>query len=88
MSPLIEWLFEVSMISINNETLGVITKADRIDRGLEEDTMTLVKNQKLKLKKGFVMVKCRTYEELKNQLSLKVALENEKKFFKEHAYFR
>uniref|UniRef100_A0A670YTB5 MX dynamin like GTPase 1 n=1 Tax=Pseudonaja textilis TaxID=8673 RepID=A0A670YTB5_PSETE len=51
-------------------TLGILTKPDLIDEGTENETVDIVRNQRVPLKKGYMIVKCRGQSDLTNKLSL------------------
>ncbi|XP_070606577.1 interferon-induced GTP-binding protein Mx2-like isoform X1 [Erythrolamprus reginae] len=68
-------------------TLGILTKPDLIDEGTENETVDVVRNQRVPLKKGYMIVKCRGQSDLTNKLSLEDAIKKEKEFFEEHTFF-
>uniref|UniRef100_A0A670YTD9 MX dynamin like GTPase 1 n=1 Tax=Pseudonaja textilis TaxID=8673 RepID=A0A670YTD9_PSETE len=61
-------------------TLGILTKPDLIDEGTENETVDIVRNQRVPLKKGYMIVKCRGQSDLTNKLSL------EDKIIPEHGF--
>ncbi|XP_059210557.1 interferon-induced GTP-binding protein Mx-like [Centropristis striata] len=69
-------------------TLGVLTKPDLVDKGTEETVVAVVHNEVIPLKKGYMIVRCRGQEEIKKKVSLTEAIEREKAFFRDHAYFK
>ncbi|XP_027134816.1 interferon-induced GTP-binding protein Mx [Larimichthys crocea] len=68
-------------------TLGILTKPDLVDKGTEEMVVDIVHNDVIHLKKGYMIVKCRGQKEITEKVSLPEAIEREKAFFKDHAYF-
>uniref|UniRef100_A0A670YT44 MX dynamin like GTPase 1 n=1 Tax=Pseudonaja textilis TaxID=8673 RepID=A0A670YT44_PSETE len=68
-------------------TLGILTKPDLIDEGTENETVDIVRNQRVPLKKGYMIVKCRGQSDLTNKLSLEDAVKKEREFFEEHKFF-
>ncbi|XP_039225181.1 interferon-induced GTP-binding protein Mx-like isoform X2 [Crotalus tigris] len=68
-------------------TLGILTKPDLIDEGTEDETIDIVRNQRVPLKKGYMIVKCRGQSDLINKLSLEDAIKKEREFFEEHKFF-
>uniref|UniRef100_A0A671MM54 Uncharacterized protein n=1 Tax=Sinocyclocheilus anshuiensis TaxID=1608454 RepID=A0A671MM54_9TELE len=69
-------------------TLGILTKPDLVDKGMEETVVRTVNNEVIPLKKGYMIVKCRGQNEINDKLDLVRALEKERHFFDEHAHFR
>ncbi|XP_073526941.1 interferon-induced GTP-binding protein Mx2-like [Phyllobates terribilis] len=68
-------------------TLGILTKPDLVDKGSEPDVVSVVRNLVYKLKKGFMIVKCRGQSEIQSNTSLETALQNEQAFFEDHEHF-
>ncbi|XP_068599100.1 interferon-induced GTP-binding protein Mx-like [Brachionichthys hirsutus] len=68
-------------------TLGILTKPDLVDKGTEESVVDIVHNEVIHLKKGYMIVKCRGQQEITEKVSLSEAIEREKAFFEDHAYF-
>uniref|UniRef100_A0A8C6V0J1 Interferon-induced GTP-binding protein Mx n=1 Tax=Neogobius melanostomus TaxID=47308 RepID=A0A8C6V0J1_9GOBI len=68
-------------------TLGILTKPDLVDIGTEETVVDTVHNEVINLKKGFMIVRCRGQKEIKDKVSLPEAIEKEKAFFRDHAFF-
>jgi vacuolar protein sorting-associated protein 1 len=66
-------------------TIGVITKIDIMDRGTDAKRMIL--NQEVPLRLGFVGVKNRAQEDIKNQVPVKEAIEKEKIWFSQHQIY-
>ncbi|XP_033481506.1 interferon-induced GTP-binding protein Mx-like [Epinephelus lanceolatus] len=69
-------------------TLGILTKPDLVDKGTEETVVKVVHNEVIPLKKGYMIVRCRGQQEITDKVSLNEALEREKAFFKDNAYFQ
>ncbi|XP_056610040.1 interferon-induced GTP-binding protein Mx-like isoform X6 [Triplophysa dalaica] len=69
-------------------TLGVLTKPDLVDKGMEEAVVKIVKNLEIPLEKGYMIVKCRGQQDINDKLNLAEALEKERMFFKASAHFR
>ncbi|XP_027131550.1 interferon-induced GTP-binding protein Mx [Larimichthys crocea] len=65
-------------------TLVILTKPDLVKKGTEETVIDIVHNEVIHLKKGYMIVKCK---EITEKVSLPEAIEREKAFFKDHAYF-
>ncbi|XP_051762873.1 interferon-induced GTP-binding protein Mx isoform X3 [Ctenopharyngodon idella] len=74
--------------STGQRTLGILTKPDLVDKGMEETVVRTVNNQVIQLKKGYMIVKCRGQQDINEKLDLVKALEKERHFFDEHAHFR
>ncbi|XP_029006952.1 interferon-induced GTP-binding protein Mx-like isoform X2 [Betta splendens] len=68
-------------------TLGILTKPDLVDEGTEDTVLKIVNNEVVHLKKGYMIVRCQGQKEITEQVSLTEAIEREKAFFKDHAYF-
>uniref|UniRef100_A0A3Q3IP22 Interferon-induced GTP-binding protein Mx n=2 Tax=Monopterus albus TaxID=43700 RepID=A0A3Q3IP22_MONAL len=68
-------------------TLGILTKPDLVDKGTEETVVHVVCNDIIPLKKGYMIVRCRGQQEIREKVSLTEAIEREKAFFKEHMHF-
>ncbi|KAK2880991.1 hypothetical protein Q8A67_018259 [Cirrhinus molitorella] len=73
--------------STGERTLGILTKPDLVDKGMEETVVRTVNNEVIKLTKGYMIVKCRGQNDINDKLDLAKALENERKFFEEHPHF-
>ncbi|KAK7154288.1 hypothetical protein R3I94_007591 [Phoxinus phoxinus] len=69
-------------------TLGILTKPDLVDKGMEQLVVRTVNNQVIPLMKGYMIVKCRGQQDINEKLGLVKALEKERLFFDEHAHFR
>ncbi|XP_067266821.1 interferon-induced GTP-binding protein Mx-like isoform X2 [Chanodichthys erythropterus] len=74
--------------STGQRTLGILTKPDLVDKGMEETVVKTVNNQVIPLKKGYMIVKCRGQQDINEKLDLVKALEKERHFFDEHSHFR
>ncbi|XP_065836282.1 interferon-induced GTP-binding protein Mx2-like [Oscarella lobularis] len=69
-------------------TVGVLTKPDLVDRGTERSIVEIARNKSsFKLKLGFTLVKCRSQMNIDGDMSLKEALEEEKRFFRFNEHF-
>ncbi|XP_036386686.1 interferon-induced GTP-binding protein Mx-like [Megalops cyprinoides] len=69
-------------------TIGVLTKPDLVDKGMEERILSIIRNELIPLKRGYTIVRCRGQKEIDGKVSLSDALNLEKTFFKEHQQFR
>ncbi|KAG7477844.1 hypothetical protein MATL_G00073850 [Megalops atlanticus] len=69
-------------------TIGVLTKPDLVDKGMEEGILSIIRNELIPLKRGYAIVRCRGQKEIKEKVSLSDALNLEKTFFKGHQHFR
>ncbi|KGL75550.1 Interferon-induced GTP-binding protein Mx, partial [Tinamus guttatus] len=68
-------------------TLGILTKPDLVDKGTEESIVKILRNQIVPLKKGYMIVKCRGQQDIRNNLTLASAIQQEKVFFETHKHF-
>uniref|UniRef100_A0A8C3BB19 MX dynamin like GTPase 2 n=1 Tax=Cairina moschata TaxID=8855 RepID=A0A8C3BB19_CAIMO len=68
-------------------TLGILTKPDLVDIGTEESIISIVQNEVIPLRKGYMIVKCRGQRDIHNKLTLASAIHQERQFFKTHKYF-
>ncbi|XP_019384516.1 PREDICTED: interferon-induced GTP-binding protein Mx1-like [Crocodylus porosus] len=68
-------------------TLGILTKPDLLDKGTEHAVVDIVQNRVILLRKGYMMVKCRGQQDIQNNVTLASAVQEERKFFKNHKYF-
>uniref|UniRef100_A0A1I8IUC5 Dynamin-type G domain-containing protein n=1 Tax=Macrostomum lignano TaxID=282301 RepID=A0A1I8IUC5_9PLAT len=66
---------------------GVLTCPDLVNPGSETEVLAMMRNERLKLKKGFVTVRCRTPQQLKDNMGLREACKAEEEFFKLHPQF-
>ncbi|XP_036098626.1 interferon-induced GTP-binding protein Mx2 [Molossus molossus] len=71
-----------------DRTIGILTKPDLVDKGTEKNIVSVVQNLTYRLKKGYMIVKCRGQQEITNKLSLAEATKKEIEFFQTHPYFR
>lgn len=67
---------------------GILTKPDLVDKGAEKNVVNVAQNLTYRLKKGYMIVKCRGQQEITNKLSLAEATKKEMMFFQTHPYFR
>lgn len=67
---------------------GILTKPDLVDKGMEEMVMSAINNDIICLNKGYMIVRCRGQQEIKDQMSLYDAIQKERDFFEAHPYFR
>ncbi|XP_009677786.1 interferon-induced GTP-binding protein Mx isoform X2 [Struthio camelus] len=68
-------------------TLGILTKPDLVDKGTEESIVNIIQNLIVPLKKGYMVVKCRGQQDIRNNLTLASAIQQEKEFFETHEHF-
>ncbi|XP_064381322.1 interferon-induced GTP-binding protein Mx-like isoform X2 [Dromaius novaehollandiae] len=68
-------------------TLGILTKPDLVDKGTEESIVNIIRNVIVPLKKGYMIVKCRGQQDIRNNLTLASAIQQEKEFFETHQHF-
>uniref|UniRef100_A0A8D0GE70 Dynamin-type G domain-containing protein n=1 Tax=Sphenodon punctatus TaxID=8508 RepID=A0A8D0GE70_SPHPU len=59
-------------------TLGILTKPDLVDKGTERDTVDIVRNISVPLRKGYMVVKCRGQQDINDKLSLTAAIQKER----------
>ncbi|KAB0403504.1 hypothetical protein E2I00_002446 [Balaenoptera physalus] len=71
-----------------DRTIGILTKPDLVDKGTEKGVLKVMQNLTYRLKKGYMIVKCRGQQEVTNKLSLAEATKKEMMFFQTHPYFR
>ncbi|NWI07575.1 MX protein, partial [Tichodroma muraria] len=69
-------------------TIGILTKPDLVDRGTEETIINILQNRVIPLKKGYMIVKCRGQQDIRNKLTLAAAIQQERNFFENHKHFR
>ena len=62
-------------IFINKFLVGVLTKLDLVDRGGEQKLLEVFDNKRIPLKLGYLMVKCRTQEDINNNIELSILIE-------------
>nr|P33238.1 RecName: Full=Interferon-induced GTP-binding protein Mx; AltName: Full=Interferon-inducible Mx protein [Anas platyrhynchos]CAA79731.1 Mx protein [Anas platyrhynchos] len=68
-------------------TLGILTKPDLVDIGTEEYIISIVQNEVIPLRKGYMVVKCRGQRDIHNKLTLASAIHQERQFFETHKCF-
>ncbi|UJR37440.1 hypothetical protein I4U23_030143 [Adineta vaga] len=68
-------------------TIGVLTKLDLVDRGVEQKLLEVFENKRIPLKLGYLMVKCRSQEDIDNNIELNDALRKEEQFFSKSPKF-
>lgn len=66
-------------------TLGVVTKIDIMDKGT--DASSMLANEEIPLKLGYVGVKGRSQADIKSKMKVKDALKEEARFFSEHPVY-
>ena len=66
-------------------TIGVITKIDIMDRGTNAKKMLL--NEEIKLKLGYVGVKGRSQQDIKDSMKVNEAIKEEKNYFARHPVY-
>ncbi|KAF4079480.1 hypothetical protein AMELA_G00178500 [Ameiurus melas] len=69
-------------------TLGILTKPDLVDKGMEDEVVSVVNNDIIFLTKGYMVVTCRGQQEVVDRISLYEAIKKENDFFREHPHFR
>ncbi|XP_054831032.1 interferon-induced GTP-binding protein Mx1-like isoform X2 [Eublepharis macularius] len=74
--------------SNGERTLGILTKPDLVDKGTETEVVDIVRNHRVFLNKGYMIVKCRGQSDINNKITLEAAIRNEREFFEDHDYFR
>lgn len=47
-----------------------MTKLDLVDRGTEQKLLEVFQNKRIRLKLGYLMVKCRSQEDINNDIEL------------------
>jgi len=67
-------------------TVGVLTKPDLVDKGAEDEVMEVLMNQRKELKHGYYMLKNRSQEALKANMSLEEAHKEEMLYFQKSRY--
>ncbi|KAM9454732.1 interferon-induced GTP-binding protein Mx1-like [Clarias gariepinus] len=68
-------------------TLGILTKPDLVDRGMEDAVLSIINNEAIYLSKGYMIVRCRGQQEIMENISLHEAMRKERDFFNTHPYF-
>ncbi|PAA94353.1 hypothetical protein BOX15_Mlig014920g1 [Macrostomum lignano] len=69
-------------------TIGVLTFPDLVNKGAQEEKLMIARNITYPLSKGYVTVKCRNQEDIKNRKSLKDAKADEALFFNTDPFFK
>ncbi|KAF7251043.1 Interferon-induced GTP-binding protein Mx, partial [Varanus komodoensis] len=67
--------------------LDILTKPDLIDKGTEQEVINIVQNQRVPLRKGYIIVKCHGQNDINDKMSLEEAIQKEKIFFEAHPVF-
>ena len=67
-------------------TIGVLTKIDLMDQGT--NAKDLLQGNIYPLKLGYYAVKCRSQQHIIDKVTIKQAIENEEKFFREHEVYK
>jgi len=62
---------------LNKFLVGVLTKLDLVDRGAEQKLLEVFENKRIPLKLGYLMVKCRTQEDIDNNIELSMFTKKE-----------
>ncbi|XP_021112012.1 interferon-induced GTP-binding protein Mx1-like [Heterocephalus glaber] len=71
-----------------DRTIGILTKPDLVDKGTEDKVVDVVHNLLCPLKKGYMVVRCRSQQDIQARLSPAEALQREQAFFEDHPLFR
>ncbi|EHB16740.1 Interferon-induced GTP-binding protein Mx1 [Heterocephalus glaber] len=71
-----------------DRTIGILTKPDLVDKGTEDKVVDVVHNLLCPLKKGYMVVRCRSQQDIQARLSPTEALQREQAFFEDHPLFR
>ena len=58
-----------------------------IDKGTESELIAVVNNNKIRLEKGYTVIKCRGQQMIDNNISLSEAIAEEEQFFREKPHF-
>ena len=61
---------------------GVVTKPDLVDKGAEEEMISVITNERYHLRRGYTLVMCRGQKAIKDNQPLAEALEEETRFFR------
>uniref|UniRef100_A0A8D2LK74 MX dynamin like GTPase 1 n=1 Tax=Varanus komodoensis TaxID=61221 RepID=A0A8D2LK74_VARKO len=56
--------------------LDILTKPDLIDKGTEQEVINIVQNQRVPLRKGYIIVKCHGQNDINDKMSLEECLHN------------
>ncbi|XP_053505852.1 interferon-induced GTP-binding protein Mx1-like [Ictalurus furcatus] len=73
---------------LGERTIGILTKPDLVDKGKEDEVVSVINNDIIFLTKGYTVVRCQGQQEVVDRISLYEAIEKEKHFFIEHPHFR
>ncbi|XP_053505849.1 interferon-induced GTP-binding protein Mx1-like isoform X1 [Ictalurus furcatus] len=73
---------------LGERTIGILTKPDLVDKGKEDEVVSVINNDIIFLTKGYTVVRCQGQQEVVDCISLYEAIEKEKHFFIEHPHFR
>jgi len=68
-----------------SRTIGVLTKLDMMEKGT--NALNILNGTDFKLKFGYIGVVCRSKDDVKNGISLKVARDNERLFFEMNSVY-
>ncbi|KAF4074966.1 hypothetical protein AMELA_G00229300 [Ameiurus melas] len=74
--------------NLTERTLGILTKPDLVDRGKENEVLSVINNKIIYLTKGYMVVRCRGQQEIMDRTPFDEAIQKEKDFFIEHPHFR
>nr|XP_015196910.1 PREDICTED: interferon-induced GTP-binding protein Mx3-like [Lepisosteus oculatus]XP_015196911.1 PREDICTED: interferon-induced GTP-binding protein Mx3-like [Lepisosteus oculatus] len=69
-------------------TLGVLTKPDLTDKGMEDRICNILKNRVIYMEKGYMIVRCRNQEEIRSSMQHAEAIKAEQDFFFKSPFFR
>lgn len=75
------------MFFLNKFLVGVLTKLDLVDRGAEQKLLEVFENKRIPLKHGYLMVKCRTQEDIDNNIELSMLIKTKKVLFRKIKIF-
>ncbi|XP_053505843.1 interferon-induced GTP-binding protein Mx1-like isoform X2 [Ictalurus furcatus] len=73
---------------LGERTIGILTKPDLVDKGKEDEVVSVINNDIIFLTKGYTVIRCQGQQEVVDRISLYEAIEKEKHFFIEHPHFR
>ncbi|XP_053544500.1 interferon-induced GTP-binding protein Mx1-like isoform X3 [Ictalurus punctatus] len=73
---------------LGERTIGILTKPDLVEKGKEDEVVSVINNDIIFLTKGYTVVRCQGQQEVVDRISLYEAIEKEKHFFIEHPHFR
>ncbi|XP_017349396.3 interferon-induced GTP-binding protein Mx1-like isoform X1 [Ictalurus punctatus] len=72
---------------LGERTIGILTKPDLVEKGKEDEVVSVINNDIIFLTKGYTVVRCQGQQEVVDRISLYEAIEKEKHFFIEHPHF-